>query len=129
MRKLLLALLVWGIGAVVYAQPGFLVDADWLAEHIDDENLVVLEVRYHLHRCYTVGHIPGAVQVQRFNDPGDNHAVRLMRLLSHEVFEERPLVSVDYVNDPRASIVDALSTMVIDGTQVKVYAWYDNEWG
>ena len=44
-------------------------------------------------------------------------------------FEERPLVSVDYVNDPRSSIVDALSTMVIDGKQVKIYAWYDNEWG
>jgi glyceraldehyde 3-phosphate dehydrogenase len=44
-------------------------------------------------------------------------------------YEERPLVSVDYVNDPRSSIVDALSTLVIDETQVKVYAWYDNEWG
>jgi glyceraldehyde 3-phosphate dehydrogenase len=44
-------------------------------------------------------------------------------------YEERPLVSVDYVNDPRSAIVDALSTMVIDGTQVKVLAWYDNEWG
>ena len=44
-------------------------------------------------------------------------------------YEERPLVSVDYVNDPRSSIVDALSTMVIDETQLKVYAWYDNEWG
>lgn len=44
-------------------------------------------------------------------------------------YEERPLVSVDYVNNPHSSIIDALSTMVIDGTQVKVYAWYDNEWG
>ncbi len=44
-------------------------------------------------------------------------------------YEERPLVSVDYLNDPRSSIVDALSTMVVGGTQVKVYAWYDNEWG
>ncbi|MGD2119180.1 MAG: ArsJ-associated glyceraldehyde-3-phosphate dehydrogenase [Chromatiales bacterium] len=44
-------------------------------------------------------------------------------------YEPRPLVSVDYVNDARSSIVDALSTMVIDATQVKVYAWYDNEWG
>lgn len=44
-------------------------------------------------------------------------------------YEERPLVSVDYLNDPRSAIVDALSTLVIDGTQVKVYAWYDNEWG
>ena len=44
-------------------------------------------------------------------------------------YEERPLVSVDYKDDPRSGIVDALSTMVIDGTQVKVFAWYDNEWG
>lgn len=44
-------------------------------------------------------------------------------------YEERPLVSVDFLNDPRSAIVDALSTMVIDGTQVKILAWYDNEWG
>ena len=44
-------------------------------------------------------------------------------------YETRPLVSVDYVNDSRSTIVDALSTMVINGTQIKVYAWYDNEWG
>ena len=44
-------------------------------------------------------------------------------------YEERPLVSSDYLNDPRSAIVDAQSTMVIDGTQVKVFAWYDNEWG
>ena len=44
-------------------------------------------------------------------------------------YEERPLVSIDYRTDPRSSIIDALSTMVINGTQVKVYAWYDNEWG
>jgi glyceraldehyde 3-phosphate dehydrogenase len=44
-------------------------------------------------------------------------------------YEDRPLVSADYLNDPRSSIVDGLSTMVIDDTQVKLYAWYDNEWG
>jgi glyceraldehyde 3-phosphate dehydrogenase len=44
-------------------------------------------------------------------------------------FEERPLVSIDYKDDPRSAIVDALSTMVIDETQVKILAWYDNEWG
>lgn len=44
-------------------------------------------------------------------------------------YEERPLVSIDYRTDPRSSIIDALSTMVVDGTQVKLYAWYDNEWG
>ncbi|MDO6584500.1 ArsJ-associated glyceraldehyde-3-phosphate dehydrogenase [Salipiger sp. 1_MG-2023] len=44
-------------------------------------------------------------------------------------YETRPLVSCDYTNDPRSSIVDAPSTMVTNGTQLKVYAWYDNEWG
>ena len=44
-------------------------------------------------------------------------------------YEERPLVSIDFLNDPHSAIVDAPSTMVIDGTQVKVLAWYDNEWG
>ena len=44
-------------------------------------------------------------------------------------YEPRPLVSIDFQTDPRSSIVDALSTMVINGTQVKIYAWYDNEWG
>ena len=44
-------------------------------------------------------------------------------------YEERPLVSIDYKDDPRSSIIDAPSTMVIDQTQVKVLAWYDNEFG
>jgi glyceraldehyde 3-phosphate dehydrogenase len=44
-------------------------------------------------------------------------------------YETRPLVSADYVNDTRSTIVDALSTMVVNGTQLKVYAWYDNEMG
>jgi len=44
-------------------------------------------------------------------------------------YEERPLVSSDFTNDPRSAVIDAPSTMVTGGTQVKVYAWYDNEWG
>ncbi|MES2670034.1 MAG: ArsJ-associated glyceraldehyde-3-phosphate dehydrogenase [Pseudomonadota bacterium] len=44
-------------------------------------------------------------------------------------YEKRPLVSIDFLHDPRSGIVDALSTMVTNGTQVKIYAWYDNEWG
>jgi len=43
--------------------------------------------------------------------------------------EDRPLVSTDYVGDPRSSIIDGLSTMVVDDTHLKIYAWYDNEWG
>jgi glyceraldehyde 3-phosphate dehydrogenase len=44
-------------------------------------------------------------------------------------YEERPLVSADYTNDTRSCIIDAPSTMVINGTQLKIYAWYDNEMG
>ena len=44
-------------------------------------------------------------------------------------FEDRPLVSVDYVNDSRSGVIDGLSTMVVDGTLVKLVAWYDSEWG
>lgn len=44
-------------------------------------------------------------------------------------YETRPLVSVDYTDDPRSGIIDAPSTLVVDGTQVKILAWYDNEWG
>ena len=44
-------------------------------------------------------------------------------------YEEKPLVSVDYKTDPRSAIVDALSTMVVNDTQLKMYLWYDNEWG
>lgn len=44
-------------------------------------------------------------------------------------FETRPLVSIDFRTDPRSGIVDALSTRVVNGTHVKIYVWYDNEWG
>ncbi|MEW6725437.1 MAG: type I glyceraldehyde-3-phosphate dehydrogenase [Bacillota bacterium] len=44
-------------------------------------------------------------------------------------YNELPLVSVDYIGNPHSSIIDGLSTMVIEGTFVKVVAWYDNEWG
>jgi len=44
-------------------------------------------------------------------------------------FEERPLVSIDFKTDPRSCVVDALSTMVVNDTQLKLYLWYDNEWG
>jgi glyceraldehyde 3-phosphate dehydrogenase len=44
-------------------------------------------------------------------------------------YETMPLVSTDYTNDTRSCIIDALSTQVIDGTMIKIYAWYDNEAG
>ncbi|MGM0594542.1 MAG: sulfurtransferase, partial [Pseudomonadota bacterium] len=83
----LLAAMLMLSGLAAAAQPGFLVNSDWLEEHIDEDNVVVLEVRYHPHRYYTVGHIPGAVQVQRFKDLGDNGASPIMRFPSRETFQ------------------------------------------
>ncbi|MCW9088764.1 MAG: rhodanese-like domain-containing protein [Gammaproteobacteria bacterium] len=82
-----LLLLLLALPALALGKPAFLVDSDWLGEHIEDDNLLVLEVRYHPHRYLTVGHIPGAVQVQRFKDLGDNHATPLMRFPSREAFQ------------------------------------------
>ncbi len=73
-------------GAARAAAPDFLVDAAWLEGKLKDPKLVVLEVRYFPHRYGTVGHIPGAVQVQRFKDLGDNDAPVLMRLPSRSAF-------------------------------------------
>ncbi|MDR2006387.1 MAG: type I glyceraldehyde-3-phosphate dehydrogenase, partial [Acidaminococcales bacterium] len=44
-------------------------------------------------------------------------------------YSDEPLVSRDYNGDPRSSVIDALSTMVVNGSMVKVVSWYDNEWG
>jgi len=68
-------------------RPDFLVDATWLEDHIDDPALVLLEVRYYPNRYFAVGHIPGARQVQRFSDLGDNHAVPVMRYPTMEAFQ------------------------------------------
>lgn len=91
MRKLfvlwLLLLAMQTGGAVAANRPDFLVDADWLAERLDDPKLVVLEVRYHPHRYFTVGHIPGAIQVQRFADLGANDKLPIMKFPSREAFQ------------------------------------------
>ena len=76
------------ISPVLNAAPSFLASSDWLSEHIDDKDLVVLEVRYYPHRYFTVGHIPGAIQVQRFKDLGDNQAEPLMRFPSKTDFQQ-----------------------------------------
>jgi thiosulfate/3-mercaptopyruvate sulfurtransferase len=80
------------LGLLVFARPvladrGFLVDADWLAGKLDDPKTVVLEVRYHPHRYFTVGHIPGAVQVQRFKDLGDNDGRSIMLFPDKDSFQ------------------------------------------
>jgi len=90
MRKwlYLLAALASFLTAPAFADRSFLVDADWLAaEKTKNAKLVILEVRYHPHRYATVGHIPGAVQVQRFKDLGDNTGRSIMLFPSREKFQ------------------------------------------
>jgi len=87
LNRSLLALLLLLTAAAARAAPDFLVDAVWLEKHLRDPKLVILEVRYYPHRYYTVGHIPGAVQVQRFKDLGDNFGHPTMRFPSREAFQ------------------------------------------
>lgn len=88
-RSLILAAMLLLVPAAAHAErPAFLVDSMWLEDHIDDPSLVLLEVRYYPNRYFTVGHIPGARQVQRFSDLGDNDAVPIMRYPSREDFQE-----------------------------------------
>ncbi len=79
--------LVWLATVHAADTPDFLVGPEWLEEHIDEPGLVVLDVRYHPHRYFTVGHIEGAVQVQRFKDLGDNFGDPIMRFPSREAFQ------------------------------------------
>jgi len=81
------ALLVLLAPTTAQAAADFLVNADWLERRIHDPKLVVLEVRYHPHRYYTIGHISGAVQVQRFRDLGDNFGHPIMRFPSRAAFQ------------------------------------------
>ncbi len=85
--KILMSFILLLISQLTLANRDFLVDSDWLSEHIEDKNIRILEVRYYPHRYFTIGHIPGAVQVQRFKDLGDNNANPIMRFPSKKVFE------------------------------------------
>ncbi|MGF1548705.1 MAG: sulfurtransferase [Thiotrichales bacterium] len=85
---LIIALTTWISVPAYAASPDFMVDADWVAaEKEKNPKLVVLEVRYHPHRYLTVGHIPGAIQVMRFKDLGDNAGRSIMLFPSKNDFE------------------------------------------
>jgi glyceraldehyde 3-phosphate dehydrogenase len=81
-------------------------------------NASLTDAVFELERAVSVEEVNGAFEAAATGD--------LEGILGYET---RPLVSVDFVNDPRSAVIDALSTMVVNGTQLKVYAWYDNEWG
>jgi thiosulfate/3-mercaptopyruvate sulfurtransferase len=105
-------ILFLAVPTLAVAAPAYLVDAEWLGEHINDKNLLVLEVRYHPHRYLTVGHIPGAVQVQRFKDLGDNTAAPLMRFPSRAAFQAT-LRSWGVNNDSTLVLYDDSSTALV----------------
>ncbi|MEO1765751.1 sulfurtransferase [Thiobacter aerophilum] len=86
-RLILLFAALLAIAPAAFADRSFLVDADWLAGQMKNPKLVVLEVRYHPHRYFTVGHIPGAIQVQRFKDLGDNAGRSIMLFPSRDKFQ------------------------------------------
>jgi len=86
--KALFVLFILSTPVLAQETPDFLVPSEWLEDHIDDDNLVVLEVRYYPHRYLTIGHIPGAVQVARFMDLGDNTGQgTLMKFPTREAFQ------------------------------------------
>lgn len=89
MLKLFRAVVIWlaVLSTSAFADRSFMVDADWLAAEMKNPKLVILEVRYHPHRYHTVGHIPGAIQVQRFRDLGDNTGRSIMLFPSRDAFQ------------------------------------------
>jgi glyceraldehyde 3-phosphate dehydrogenase len=81
-------------------------------------NASITDCVFELDRVVTVDEVNAALK-----EASETHLLGILG------YEERPLVSIDYKTDPRSSIVDALSTMVVNDTQLKLYLWYDNEWG
>ncbi|OIP56112.1 MAG: sulfurtransferase [Helicobacteraceae bacterium CG2_30_36_10] len=138
MKKLLylaflLPLLLFG------AKPDFLVNAEWLEEQMEDPKTVILEVRYYPHRYSTVGHIKGAVQVQRFKDLGANKEIPTMRFPKKDDFE-KTLRSWGVNNDSMVVLYDdsrsALASRVyylldlygFDMNRVKILDGGNMEW-
>ncbi len=91
---------------------------DGIAVRVPLLNASLTDCVFEVARATTVDEVNGLLRTAAAN--------QLQGILG---YEERPLVSVDYKTDPRLAIIDAPSTMVTDDTQVKILAWYDNEWG
>ena len=91
---------------------------DGVAVRVPLLNASITDCVFEVNRDTTIGEVNGLLR-DASNGP-------LQGILG---FEDRPLVSTDFSGDPRSSIVDGPSTMVTDGTQIKILAWYDNEFG
>ncbi|WP_031516677.1 type I glyceraldehyde-3-phosphate dehydrogenase [Desulfofalx alkaliphila] len=88
------------------------------AMRVPTPNVSVVDLTVELKKSTTVEELNEALKAAAENE---------MKGILH--FSDLPLVSSDYNGDPHSSIVDGLSTMVMDGNMAKVVAWYDNEWG
>ena len=141
MLNLLRAALVWlaVLSAPAFADRSFMVDGDWLSAEMKNPKLVILEVRYHPHRYFTIGHIPGAVQVQRFKDLGDNFGRSIMLFPSKDAFQatlrrwgvndDSTIVLYDDSRSPLAARLYYLLTLYgFDMSRVKILDGGTQEW-
>ena len=96
---------------------------DGVAVRLPLANASLTDCVFEMKRETSVEEINGLLKTYAENEDSSN---KLYGVLG---YEERPLVSSDFTNDMRSGIVDALSTRVINKTQVKLYIWYDNEYG
>jgi glyceraldehyde 3-phosphate dehydrogenase len=92
---------------------------DSMAVRVPVFNASITDCAFELRRDSTAEEVNGALEAASREGP-------LVGILGYET---RPLVSSDFVGDPRSAIVDALSTRVTDRRLAKVLVWYDNEWG
>ena len=104
--------------AITMIYPDLLGKLDGMAVRVPLLNASITDATFTMRRDVTVDQINGL-----FRTAADGELAGILG------YEERPLVSADYTNDTRSSIVDAPSTMVVDGRMLKVVAWYDNEYG
>lgn len=102
---------------IVIEATGLFTDREKAAVHVPVVSIVDLTVT--LERDVTVEEVNNAFREAAAAGP-------LKGILG---YSDEPLVSSDYQGDPRSSIIDGLSTLVIGGNMVKILAWYDNEWG
>jgi len=91
---------------------------DGMAMRVPTADVSVVDLVAHVEQAVTVDEVNAA-----FREAAEGPLEGILG------YSEEPLVSVDYTTDPRSSIVDGLSTAVMDGRMVKVLSWYDNEWG
>ena len=96
---------------------------DGVAVRLPLANASLTDCVFEMKRETSIGEINSLLKTYAENNDSSN---KLYGVLG---YEERPLVSSDFTNDMRSGILDALSTRVINKTQVKLYIWYDNEFG